>query len=997
MKKILLLIFIFLFTCGFSVVKEDNPLYIDYINSSIEEKKEYDLVPEPYVFNVVVDSSDVFKTTKKTKLIFGTIPSRYDLRNRGVVPKTENQGNLGLCWAFSTYYCLNSNHLINGKQTKAYSKNHLDYVANYVGDSYYFGQGNNMYSASKYWTFGYGPVTESHFGSYFTSYKSKEISDYLDNKHVVSDILETKAFPQIDIAHYVSLGKTLSWIRGYLDIYSQDVKEHIMNYGAVSTGVYWDFYNPSTKTVYYDGSYCDYSCTTSAHAATIIGWDDNYDAGIVINGEKAKGAWLAKNTWGEGEENMEYYYISYFDTLAAQAMLGIVSSEDKNWDYSYVNAFLDKYTDDKDSIADDSASYLFYKGDNKEKIESLKIFYFGDHYSDNSYFDIEICDSKKCVAANERSVLNYGLHTYTFDNFETSENVVRVNIDNHDSKLSSEEDNYFTKNNGYFNYYITLFTSDSDSNKDIYIENVSEKVENKEGNVIDLKIITKNILTNTDYSIKMYDQDNNDISNKFTIEKNILINGYAEAKVTFKEVLNIKDLIINVSSDSISEEITFENIGPLGSKFNPYIISEVSDMDLLLNEEAYFELSNNIDMSHATKNVYGKYYNNGNGWNSIDFNGHLDGKNYTIYGLYSKTGGLFDLFNGEIRNLKISNFNVINNSERIGLIANSGDGIIDNLSVIESSIDGDISGSIYGAFFGGNLSNIYVSGSIYGKTHSGGLFGLIHPMNAINVSNVYLNQYNAYTTDGNSGYVAGRITVDDTNYIVKINQIKSNLVSGSGISASTFIGSSQNLTDQTDTYIYNEVVKITNSSNFDNPDLITNNDFSEFDNNYWIINAKNTYLKSFPININSNSIVFTYNSVSVDYDIPFNVSRNISKTSFINEVVVNNGNSYKIYNRDGSLKKDSDFMGTGSYICVNNEKDFKNYTIIVKGDGNGDGVVDISDVINAANASVALFENPNVLNSYEFSAYDVVNDNNVNINDVIKMANASVDINYSLD
>ena len=90
-------------------------------------------------------------------------------------------------------------------------------------------------------------------------------------------------------------------------------------------------------------------------------------------------------------------------------------------------------------------------------------------------------------------------------------------------------------------------------------------------------------------------------------------------------------------------------------------------------------------------------------------------------------------------------------------------------------------------------------------------------------------------------------------------------------------------------------------------------------------------------------------------------------------------------------------MGTGSYICVNNEKDFKNYTIIVKGDGNGDGVVDISDVINAANASVALFENPNVLNSYEFSAYDVVNDNNVNINDVIKMANASVDINYSLD
>ena len=44
-----------------------------------------------------------------------TIPSRYDLRDYGLVTSVKNQGNTGTCWAHSAINSAESNLIINKK------------------------------------------------------------------------------------------------------------------------------------------------------------------------------------------------------------------------------------------------------------------------------------------------------------------------------------------------------------------------------------------------------------------------------------------------------------------------------------------------------------------------------------------------------------------------------------------------------------------------------------------------------------------------------------------------------------------------------------------------------------------------------------------------------------------------------------------------------------------------------------------------------------------
>ena len=145
----------------------------------------------PYEKNILKNQ------TFKKQNFYSATPTSYDLRNingKRLVPPIDDQGTLGLCWAFASNNSIESYFLKNNKGTINLSENQPSYVATYYADTTY-GQGNSPYNTAKYWFYGHGPVTEDYFGSYTTSYKSRNPKEYLDNNNLIFDIKDVKLFP----------------------------------------------------------------------------------------------------------------------------------------------------------------------------------------------------------------------------------------------------------------------------------------------------------------------------------------------------------------------------------------------------------------------------------------------------------------------------------------------------------------------------------------------------------------------------------------------------------------------------------------------------------------------------------------------------------------------------------------------------------------------------------------------------------------------------------
>ena len=949
MKKFLykfLFTFLIYFSFIFVFASEVNPSYAEYLKLSDKVKEGVGLVPSEYVNYYELDNNILKKS--KTLGLYGNSVSSYDLRNvngKRLIPEVKDQNPLSLCWAFATNNMIESYLIKNGKNYNL-SENHLDYVSRYYKDTSTFGQANSYFNVIKYLFRGYGPFNEDNFGSYFTTSKSLNYDTYLDYDNTLFDINKLVVFPMLRM-QYIKETFNATLIKSYVDNYNATLKEHIMNYGAIASGVYWDFYNQDTNLIYNDGSLTREEYSDSAHAITIIGWDDNYGS-VNINGNIFTGSWLAMNSWGNVNQ---YFYISYYDENVVEALLGIKNITEKKWDNVYFDSVVYESSGNK-------KVYEFTKDNIKENINSVKIF----HYDSDDTFTVSVSDGYKTYVSSGN--VTYGINTFEFND---------VSFDNEKIYVTVESKNNKT------NYEVALYTSNNINNTVIdIVENDSSIY----GNTIKHEIISRGINTGVKYNIKVYDQNNKDISFLFGINESMVINDVSKLNIIVVGDISYSDYIkVVVSSDNVKDELILYKSSS-GSKDDPFVIRKSSEMKYL-NNNYHFELGDDIDMKYETTNIYGDFYNSGRGWNPVDFNGHIDGKGYKISNLYSENGSLFNnVNNSSIKNISFDSFNLNDKNSNVsfnGIIRNfNNESVLSNVLIINSKINCEkTSCGLIGNMLDGSVSDVHIYKTNINSVSFGGFVSakVSNPLNSININNIFVNDSVINT---NQYYLVGNINIEDNVSDLKNINISNNIVNGN---VSDLFG------NQTIVESYKEKLVLKDNYIKNDNDVLNKDLFVKFNEVVWSFDSlKSMYLVLFNDEyfMDNNSVLLSMKNYVIKDDVIYNVLGGTSVKDFLNDINNKDSLNIKVYSNNNSLVKENDLITTGSYIDASLNGKSQRYYFIVSGDVNSDGKISIFDIVKINNHIV--YSDKKLTGLY-YSAADYNNDNNISIFDIVKINN----------
>lgn len=249
------------------------------------------------------------KNTGQVKLA-STLPSQYDLRQYGAVTSVKNQGEGNICWSYAIISSLESNMIKRGlaNNTINLSEKHLAWFTKY---SYTTDDADSTYGdgiSIKPWSgcdttyAGYNLMRWSG-ASLESVFPIKNPSNLSTYGAIKEDYRYNSIAHVQDMIHYSREDMT-------------GIKKALMEHGAMVISYHSDAKYYDTNTENGTSIYCDSEDYTINHAATIIGWDDNYSRDLFRSDKRpsSNGAWLIKNSWGEQVGENGYQWISYEDT-----------------------------------------------------------------------------------------------------------------------------------------------------------------------------------------------------------------------------------------------------------------------------------------------------------------------------------------------------------------------------------------------------------------------------------------------------------------------------------------------------------------------------------------------------------------------------------------------------------------------------------------------------------------------------------------------------------
>ena len=316
----------------------------EWENLSDEEKNK---TIQPYLYSTKIDNEEIDKVNSDTlELGNSELPVSYVL-DTDIDYRIKNQMSTQECWAFATTSMLETNVAKTKNEDIELSPRHIDYATsrtfldgtNTKGFNRELGMGNYNISLA-YCTNGQGPVLESDMP--FEDNENKVNLRDIEKKTVLK-VNDYVSFANV-YKKYNSYG-AVRYTDGGDEVYTREqvlkvrneIKNHIMNYGAVSAHTYLsnDLNNYISQTSGIVAYYNHDNTKKINHGICIIGWNDQFPKEYFKDQPSNDGAYLVLNSANGNIAELSIYAISYEDEWIEFANFGIIDTSEINYDNIY--------------------------------------------------------------------------------------------------------------------------------------------------------------------------------------------------------------------------------------------------------------------------------------------------------------------------------------------------------------------------------------------------------------------------------------------------------------------------------------------------------------------------------------------------------------------------------------------------------------------------------------------------------------------------------------